>query len=262
MALLPREHGAYGQMALPLVTSFAVAGVTAPALLIALAVVAGFVMHEPLSVLLGRRGAREQRAQGRRAAMWLGTTAALAVGAGLMGAWLMPPSDRWSLLLPVLPAALLGVMIHVKREKSALGEVAVALAFSSVAVPVCVAAGAPIVRAFAVGIAFALIFVVGTLAVRMIVVGVRGGGDLRVVRSIRMIVLVLTAAGSVALATAALRTLLPWVTLSAVVPGLTAAVWLVLFPPAPTRLRTVGWTLVAAFATAAVILIVGLAGAP
>jgi hypothetical protein len=61
-------------MALPLVTSFAVAGVTAPAL-IALAVVAGFVMHEPLSVLLGRRGACEQRAQWRRAAMWLGTTA-------------------------------------------------------------------------------------------------------------------------------------------------------------------------------------------
>ena len=33
MALLPKEHGAYGQLAFPLVTAFAVAGVTMPALL-------------------------------------------------------------------------------------------------------------------------------------------------------------------------------------------------------------------------------------
>ena len=196
MALLPREHGAYGQMALPLVTSFAIAGVTVPALLIALAVVAGFVMHEPLSVLLGRRGAREKRAQWRRAATWLGTTAALVVGAGLMGVWLMPPSGRWSLLLPVLPAALLGVTIRVKREKSSLGEVAVALAFSSVAVPVCLAAGAPIVRAFAVGIAFALVCgVLDAGANTLLLLGLRLG-DL----SVMAVLTAMSSAGTIILA--------------------------------------------------------------
>ena len=42
MRLLPREHGAYGQMALPLVTSLAIAGATASAVLMTTAVVAAF----------------------------------------------------------------------------------------------------------------------------------------------------------------------------------------------------------------------------
>jgi hypothetical protein len=37
--LLPREHGAYGQMAFPLVTAFGVAGVSAGGLLLATAIV-------------------------------------------------------------------------------------------------------------------------------------------------------------------------------------------------------------------------------
>jgi len=36
---LPREHGAYGQMAFPLVTAFGVAGVSAGGLLMATAVI-------------------------------------------------------------------------------------------------------------------------------------------------------------------------------------------------------------------------------
>ena len=46
MTLLTKEHGAYFQMALPIATSFAIAGVSPPALLFALAVIAGFLAHE------------------------------------------------------------------------------------------------------------------------------------------------------------------------------------------------------------------------
>ena len=63
--LVPREHGAYGQLAFPLITSFLVAGVSTVSLLIAASVVAGFLAHEPLLVLVGRRGARAQRQQRR-----------------------------------------------------------------------------------------------------------------------------------------------------------------------------------------------------
>jgi uncharacterized membrane protein YdjX (TVP38/TMEM64 family) len=43
----PKEHGAYGQLAFPLVTAFAVAGIPPAAALTALAAVAAFVAHEP-----------------------------------------------------------------------------------------------------------------------------------------------------------------------------------------------------------------------
>jgi hypothetical protein len=68
--MLPKEHGAYGQMAMPLVTSLVVAGASAPGLLLATAVVIAFLMHEPLVVLLGRRGGRAKREAGGRAGRW------------------------------------------------------------------------------------------------------------------------------------------------------------------------------------------------
>ncbi len=59
MAFLPKEHGAYGQLAFPLVTALAVSGTSVPAGLIALAVVACFLAHEPLLVLLGMVSSRK-----------------------------------------------------------------------------------------------------------------------------------------------------------------------------------------------------------
>jgi len=260
VSLFPKEHGAYGQLAFPLVTSLAVAGVTTPALLIALAAVSGFLLHEPLVVLLGRRGARAKRLQRHRAAVWLGMTMATTIGAGLATVWSLAPEIRWSLVLPLVPALFAGVAIAAKFEKSSIGEVAVALMFSFVAVPMCLAAGAPTGTALAVGIAFGLVFVAGTLAVRVMVIAVRGGATPRAARPLRMAILMLTSVASLALVAAASRTLLPWTTLLAAAPGLAGASWLAIFPPSPARLRMVGWTLVTVSAGAALILIVGLAG--
>src|SRR6266542_1954987 len=125
MSLLPKEHGAYGQLTLPLLTSFAVAGVSVPSLLIACAVVAAFVAHEPSAVLLGGRGPRAGREEGRRAAMLLAVAMVIVVGAGLAALSSMAVGIRGWLLLPLLPAALVGAAVAAKREKSALGEVAV-----------------------------------------------------------------------------------------------------------------------------------------
>ena len=260
MLLLPREHGAYGQMAFPLITSFAVAGVSTPALLIAVGVVAGFLAHEPLLVLLGRRGLRARREQWRRAAVSLAVASATAVGAGLAALWSVPLSIRFWFLLPLMPAAFLAASITAKREKNSQAEVAAALAFSLVAVPTCLAAGASIRTAVAVGIAFASIFVAGTLAVRVIVLEARGGGDPRAARATRVAVLAFTTAAGACLVATAWRGLLPWTTLFAAAPGLVGAGWLAVFPPSPTRLRVVGWTLVTTSAAAALILISGLTG--
>jgi hypothetical protein len=109
MTLLPREHGAYGQVTLPVITSLVVSGVSGPAALLSLSVVSGF---------RARTAAGFDR-QARRAP-----------SAG-------PPSEGGDL------AGFLGAAIVVGREKTLAGEIAAALAFSFVAYPVSVASGAP-----------------------------------------------------------------------------------------------------------------------
>jgi len=258
MSLLPKEHGAYGQNAYPLVTSLAVAGIDTPAALIAIAVIAGFLAHEPLLVLLGRRGLRARRQMARGAAMWCATVTTIAVAAGTTAVALMPSGDRWSVLLPLAPAAFLAAAIAMRREKSSAAETAVALAFSFAAVPICIGAGAPVRSALAVAIAFAVIFVTSTLAVRVVVLKVRGGGDPRATSRTRAAVFATAITAGAGLTGVALEGLLPWTTLVAASPGLGGAVLLVLSSPSPKRLYIIGWLLVSVSAATAVVLIVGL----
>ena len=107
--MFPKEHGAYGQLIFPLATSLLVAGVTAPALLTALAAGAAFISHEPALVLLGRRGTRATRETGRRAIVWWSVSTAAAVVAGGLALWLAPGGERWAFAYPAVPAAILAV---------------------------------------------------------------------------------------------------------------------------------------------------------
>jgi hypothetical protein len=132
--------------------------------------------------------------------------------------------------------------------------VAVALAFSLLAVPMCLAAGASAGTALAVALAFASVFVTGTLAVRVVVLGVRGGGAPRAVAATRLVVLLLVAGLVVTLGRSAPGGALSDVALIAAAPGLASAGAIAIHPPAPARLRTVGWTLVATSLAAAVLL--------
>ena len=189
-------------------------------------------------------------------------TSATAVGGVLVALVSMAHSVRWWLMLPVIPTAILFAAITAKREKSALGEIAVALVFSLVSVPICLAAGGATRAALAVGLAFSAIFVADTLAVRAIVLKTRGGGDPSAARATRVAVLAVTTVAAVGFVVTAWRGLLPWTTLVAATPGLVGAVWLTRRPPSTTRLRAVGWALVMTSAAAAIILIVGFTGAP
>jgi hypothetical protein len=255
--IFPREHGAYGQLAFPMLTSFFVAGVSAAALLIAVSVVASFLAHEPLLVLLGHRGARARRDRHRQAVAALAAEGTVAGLAGLLALALAPALVRWSLIVPIGAAALLVIAIAIEHEKRALGEVAVALTFSSVAVPLCLAAGAPLRPALSVAFAFAAIFVTATLAVRAVILRVRGGGNPRAERLTRVAVWIVSIAWLVGMAWTSARGLTSWTTIAAAAPGLMSALWLSVQPPSPASLRTVGWTLVATSAAAAVILSVG-----
>jgi hypothetical protein len=148
--------------------------------------------------------------------------------------------------------------VAARREKSSYGETAAAAALSLAAVPVSLAAGASTVVAIAVAVVFAVTFVMQTLAVRGVILAVRGGGNAGASRAARQAALGIGVAASAVVAAAATRNVLPWTTLAAVIPGLVATVFLVVAPPPPTQLRTVGWTLVSTSVATAAILVIGL----
>jgi hypothetical protein len=245
VSLLPEEHGAYGQIALPLLTALVVAGISTPGLLVTTATVAGFLAHEPAVVLIGLRGPRARRELRRHAVQWLGCCVAVAAGAGLGALVTIDAASRWTLAVPLVPAFLLVVATIRGREKSWYGEAAAALAFAGAAVPVSIAAGATLRVAATVAIPFALLFVASTLAVRVVILRVRRGGDVRAARATRLAALALAAVAIVALAVAAVIEARSSSILVASVPGLVTAAGIAAHPPAATSLRPLGWTLVA-----------------
>lgn len=254
----PKEHGAYGQLALPVVTALAGAGVTTAGLSLAIAAAAGFVAHEPASILLGLRGIRARREQGRSAVRWLGCCALVAAVAGTASVMTMPAGVRWTLALALVPAVLLAIVTISGREKSWYGEILAAVAFSAVALPIAMSAGSTIGVAVGIVLPFALLFVTSTLAVRSLILRVRGGGDPRASSAARLSAVAIMTSGAAGVAWLSWHGVLPAATPGAVGPGLLAVLGIVMRPPPPARLRVVGWTLVAASVLTGAVVIVSL----
>lgn len=252
--MLPKEHGAYGQLAAPLATALTVSGLSTAAVALAAAVALTFVAHEPLVVLRGGRGARARRERAADAARWLIVTTSGAVAAAVIAVWQMPPAVRWSLLLPAVPACVVAIAVARDRDKSAAAEVGMALAFALTAVPVCLAGGAPREVGATIALPYAVVFVAATLAVRAVTLTARGAGA-RAIQQSRAGALLVATAGSTALVWAGEAGSLPWAALAAALPGAVLASGLALAPPPARRLRTVGWMLMAVTATALIVLV-------
>jgi YwiC-like protein len=252
--MLPREHGAYFQMALPLVTSLVVARASLPAVFIAIAVICGFLAHEPLLLLLGGRGVRARQATGSRARAWFATTIISMLAAGVAAFWLTSATARWSFVLPLVPAAWVGAAVLSSQEKHVSTEIAVALAFALTAFPICLSAGVEIEVAASVALVFASVSVTGVLCVRAIVLGMRGGGNPRASRATRIALIKVAVGSALGMVIAVTRAWLPWMTLAAATPGLATAVALAM-GPRRAQLKTVGWSLALMSAAAALILI-------
>ena len=254
-ALLPKEHGAYGQIAFPLVTVFAVAGVSPAGMLLTAAAIAGFLAHEPAAIVLGLRGPRARRELSSTAirllVLWLAVGGVAAVTAGVV----MRDTVRWSLAVPAVPALFLTGAMVAGREKSWYGETAAAFAFAGVAVPVALAAGATADVALAVAIPFALLFSTTTLAVRVVILRVRGGGDPYAEAATRRATFTVAGMAIVLIGLMTLGGRLEPAVLTASAPGLLAATVIAARPPSPTRLRALGWSLVAVSTLTAVIVI-------
>lgn len=253
--LWPKEHGAYGQLAFPLATAFGVSGLSTAGVLLAIAVIAGFLAHEPAAVMLGSRGARARRELGARATRWLYGCLGTGIAAGLAAAAFIGPTDRWSLAVPAIPALLVVVAMVTGREKSWYGESAAAIAFAGVAVPITLAAGAPAQAGWEVAIPFALLFTTTTLAVRVVILRVRGGGNPVAMAATRRAVLTVSAAGAGVIGAMTMAGWLAPSVLMAVAPGLLTASIVAVRPPAAAHLRSLGWSLVGVSVITAVIVI-------
>lgn len=173
-SMAPREHGAWGQLVTPLVLALALGRPGAVAVGLAVAVVAVFMAHEPLLVLLGQRGtraARESGAQARRRLGWMLGAATVAGAAALMGA---TATVRLAVLVGLIALLVAVLAFLVKgQERSVMGELWIAATLPLAAVPVALAADVEPARALVSWLSLALAYGTGIVGVRAIILDAR-----------------------------------------------------------------------------------------
>jgi YwiC-like protein len=247
----PREHGTYGQLLFPLLTALALGRPTIAALALAVAALAALLCHEPILIVLGRRGPRAHRKDGAIARRWLATYGSSAALCAATALWLLPPANRRTLLVPIASAIVSIAWLARGRERTTAGEAIAATALASASFPVAIASGASILAATTSVAAFATGFVSATIAVRTVVSVARGacsrGGRIAafaIVLSLFAMQIVLAALGIVS-----------GVAVWAALPVCAVAWALALWTPSARYLRPLGWTLVGATTMTAMILI-------
>src|SRR5262245_4761900 len=93
-ALVPHEHGAYGQLLFPMITALAIGRPGTAAFAWAAAAALVFLAHEPVMVLLGQRGPKASRDERPRTWRWLGVCSAGVMVFGLLAFARMPNDAR------------------------------------------------------------------------------------------------------------------------------------------------------------------------
>jgi YwiC-like protein len=247
--LIPREHGVYGQLGFSMAAAIAAGTPSIASLLLTAGLVAAFLAHESLLVLLGARGPRalrEQRTIAIRDGACLG---AIAIAGLSVGTAMMRAEDRWVIAVPVLCAAVVFLLVFKRLEKTTAGEMFVALACASCALPVAAAAGLPTRAAVLISLVMATGYLAATAAVRGTIAlqrrephaALRAGGALLAL-----------AAGPIVFILARRLGLQPalWV---ATLPLSALSFALAVAPPSARYLRRVGWALIAASALATVL---------
>jgi hypothetical protein len=255
-ALLPREHGAYFQLGLPLVTALAITGPATTALWLAAASVACFLAHEPLLVVLGQRGARCREEAGPLAWRWGLTLVGLGVLCGVLGIRGLPPAARPYLALPAILGAEVLLMTWGRQGRTLSGELLASLALGAWAVPVALAGDLDAGAALSLWGTFALGFSLATVAVHVVIRAHKPRADRNLARLAGLAAGGLALAGAVVWAVSA--GVSPW-RVAALLP--TAAVALAAFAvlPAPRHLKRLGWGFAAAGLATALLLGAGLA---
>jgi YwiC-like protein len=249
--LIPREHGAYGQLGFPVLTALAVGRPSLAAVSLTAGFVAAFLAHEPLLVLAGLRGSRARRELGRAAlrdGAWMSGVAVVGVAAGAA----LTPAPVWSVFVPIALGVGTPILVLRHLEKTTAGEMFVALTLTACAVPIAASAGVALAGAAAIWLVMASGYWAATAAVRGSIARQRREPQ----AALRAVGGALAIAGPAAAFAMARSS------------GLTPSLWLAALPlsalsltlavaaPTARHLRAIGWALVAASAAASVALTV------
>ncbi len=253
-SLLPREHGAYAQVIFPQVTALTLGRPGWASLLILSAIICVFLLHEPLMILTGGRGGRARREQAHRARGRAASLLAIALPAGAIGLFLAGTSTRLAALIVLALAALLLPLILSRQEKTALGELLVAVTLASTMVPVALAAAVPPrVAGIAAGV-WMVAFALSTITVRSIIARAKRGAAPGWAHFVAPL---LCAAAITAAFLLAFAGHLPTLAAVAVLPTALVALIVGLLGIHPRNLRRLGWSLVASNLAALAALIAG-----
>ncbi|QRN98218.1 YwiC-like family protein [Archangium violaceum] len=253
--LLPREHGAYFQLGLPLATALLVSGAPAAALWLSGAAIACLLAHEPLLLLLGHRGARRGERDGGRARSWgiaVGLIGALCL---VLGTLSLPAAARPFLALPLILGGEVLLLAWNHQERTLAGEVLAALALAAWAVPIAMAGDLPASTAMTLWGTYGLAFGLATLAVRTVIASHRPRAHRE---RLRCSGAALVTAFLLAAVAWALRSGLHPLCVAALLPVGLVALGLCVALPSPRRLKSIGWTLGVAGTLTSVLLGVGL----
>lgn len=252
--LLPREHGAYGQLLFPLLSALLIGRPAPGAYLLGAAAVAAFLAHESLLVVLGQRGARALRDQGGDARRSVALFGGFCAVTGAVSLFVLPRPALIVLFLPALLVLLVGAAVAMHRERTTIGEMLAAVALASVSLPVALAGHATRTDALTLFVVFSAVFVTATIAVRALIGRVTNAGGPPPVVAGGLTLLVV-----VGLVVAAFTGTLAPVAPYAALPVCAVALGLTTSPPNPRHLRTIGWTLVGATLLTTLLLVRGLA---
>jgi hypothetical protein len=245
--LLPKEHGAYAELAVPMLAALGAGAPRTSALLLAGSAWAFFLAHEPALVLLGRRGERvrtEQRTRAVTRLLVLGLAGAALGGLGLV---LAPPAVHGASLAVAVLAIAFGALVALGEERSTAGEVLAAITLAGAGFPVALASGVD------GGVAWRA-WLVWSLGLVAVVIPARSIGAHR--RSSAPVgVRALPAGLALGIGIALWGPLLRGLELAALAPLVIAGGWLGIARPQPRRLRQVGWSIVGATVLTACVLV-------
>lgn len=252
-SLVPREHGAYGQLAMPLATALIIGRPRAAAFLLTAAIVLAFFAHEPLLVALGQRGKRALEADAPRARRLLALMGGLALLAGVAGLALSPPLARAAFAVLALLSVVVTLLLLRRLEKTIAGEAIVGATLAAGGLVVALAGGAPLAWAIACWVTWTFAFAIATLSVQVVLVRARSKGarDPGRAHALASLALLGIACGLVAAG-------LPRAAPLALVPVATLSVAVCLTRFSPKRLRELGWTMLGTSVLTMVLLVAAL----
>ena len=237
VSLLPREHGAYAQLALPMVTALASTWPSLSALSMSAAAIAVFLSHEPVAILFGMRGTRALREERNRCVRRLVVLAIVAIAGGIGGLVMASPLARIGAAVPLALALPVTFLLARKLERSLGGELLAVAMLSTVSLPIALASGVTQKAALTATAVWIAVFGAATLLARALI---------RKTDALPRWALATIGASPVLVAVAcAAIDFVPLGVVFALVPTCMLCVALAVSPPPPKRIRMVGWSLAA-----------------